>query len=539
VYLSDAGSQQIDEYTTSGALISTFTSTGNCVLGQVRDATADPSGNVYAANYLSNDIVIFAPSGACLGTFGRRGSGPGQFANPYGVDVSWDSVIGAEAVYVADSNNNRVQEFLTDGTFVAAIGSPGTADGQFVGLRRVAVATDGSGDVWAADMWGYRVEHFQRTAAGYSFAAALGDVPPPLTPTQTYNQPHAVDLDSSGNLYTMDTVNQRVVETQPDGSTVRACGQRGFGQAGDFNWPRGVAVDQASGNIWIADTKQNDVQVIQADCTPLLRIQNPKNPLETFSAPSSLAFRDSDGTIWLADTGNNRVVSFDAATGQPVASFGGRGSGAGDFNSPSGVAVDPTTGRIVVADTANSRLVELTDTGGGAATFYANVSCAGVRPTAVAVDPAGRFVVLSGSRLFVCGQDGTLLALVKSWSTPSGPDGFGQPTGLAVDSQGDIFVADTFHDRLVEFSIASVSLSPATANAQQTVSLTGQGFGPGEPVEVTFDGQPWLGLGADSTGAVSDTQATIPALPDGTYVVAATGSGSGIVARTTVTVQNK
>ena len=73
-----------------------------------------------------------------------------------------------EAVYVADSNDDCIQEFTPAGTWVANIGSPGddTQPGTFTQLRRVAV--DGAGNVWGADLWGYRVEEFTRSPGGYT-----------------------------------------------------------------------------------------------------------------------------------------------------------------------------------------------------------------------------------------------------------------------------------------------------------------------------------------------------------------------------------
>ncbi len=165
----------------------------------MRDAAADADGNVYVANYESDNILEFTWNGTawvCAAAFGTQGTassptavcsgnGGGAFANPYGVAIGTDPFINAgtpgEAVYVADSNDDCIQEFTPAGTWVANIGAPGgdTQPGTFTQLRRVAV--DSAGNVWGADFWGYRVEEFTRTAGGYTYGETI---PAPVIPPE-------------------------------------------------------------------------------------------------------------------------------------------------------------------------------------------------------------------------------------------------------------------------------------------------------------------------------------------------------------------
>ena len=175
-----------------------------------------PSGDIYVANYESNDILEFSSSGACLrswGTHGTKktggvcnGNGDGTFANPYGVAVGTDPYIKSggpgEAIYVADSNDDCLQEFTPSGTWVAQVGSPGanTVAGTFTQLRRVAV--DASGNVWGADLWGNRVEEFTRSPSGYTYSSVIPNpvVPPGDTSTSVYNQVRGISFDSAGDV---------------------------------------------------------------------------------------------------------------------------------------------------------------------------------------------------------------------------------------------------------------------------------------------------------------------------------------------------
>ena len=141
---------------------------------RARDAAADSSGDIYVANYEKDDILEFSSTGTCIrswGTHGKKdtggvcnGNGDGTFANPYGVAVGTDPYVDrgspGEAIYVADSNDDCIQEFTPSGTWVAQVGSPAanTVPGTFTQLRRVAV--DANGNIWGADLWGNRVEEF-------------------------------------------------------------------------------------------------------------------------------------------------------------------------------------------------------------------------------------------------------------------------------------------------------------------------------------------------------------------------------------------
>src|ERR1035437_3090113 len=123
VYVANGNNSQINVFSTSGATVKTISSSSGCTLKRMRDAAADASGNVYVANYEGDNILEFSSTGSCVRSWGKKGSATGQFMNPYGVAIGTDPFINGgspgEAIYVADSNNDRIQEFTPTGTFVA------------------------------------------------------------------------------------------------------------------------------------------------------------------------------------------------------------------------------------------------------------------------------------------------------------------------------------------------------------------------------------------------------------------------------------
>lgn len=431
-------------------------------ISKLRDVDADTSGNIYAATYEVNKIVKFSSTGTCLTSWGSQGSTDGKFRTTYGVDLAFDPVRNEELVYVADALNNRVQVFTKNGTFVNKFGGFGEPDveGTFTTMRRVAVAQDGSGDVWAADLWGNRIERWDRTASGYAYGTTIGAVLPPPTSGAVFHESRGMAFDSSGSLWVTDTVHHAFQKFNPTtGALLATCGQRAAeGSApGLFNWPRGIAIDQATGNLWLADTKQHQLQVLSSDCQPLgptlpdwkVGSGKPSAEVGNFNWPHDVAIRQSDRIAFVADTQNHRVQAFRVSDKTVIAAFGAKGTGANQFQFPSSVTVG-ADGFIYVADRGNNRIQKLAFNG----TTFTSVaryslpsigSCTGVGcgPEGVAVDSFGRMVVADteNDRVVVLGPTGAVAATYDGGTTP-----FYRPSAVEVGPDGKVYVADTYND---------------------------------------------------------------------------------------------
>jgi tripartite motif-containing protein 71 len=377
-------------YSPAGALIRTVGSpgAGNGQLRQPRDAATDSSGNIYVADYANNRIAKFSPAGVWIKNWGSAGGANTQFRHPYGVDVD-----GGNHVWVADSTNFRISEFDSDGNFLIKFGSQGTGAGQFEQLRRVAVTPSATPDVYGADLWDYKIEHFSSTG---TYLGRYGDGLPP--PDGGFNSPYGLAVDSK--VFVADTNNQRVQrfdDTSPYPFEL-TWGTRGWGTALDgFNWPRDLTANGVSQTVWVADTKNDRLlefnrigqptgkhagtpgsatgqlnwpygiasygkDVIVAD-TKNNRIERwDTNSLSvTWVAPGMNQPQDvtvAGGVVYVADTKNNRVAMLDADTGAPMGSF----NGSGQIHAPEGIAID-AAGNIWLADTGWNRLLEFTSTG--------------------------------------------------------------------------------------------------------------------------------------------------------------------------------
>lgn len=495
LYVADAGKKKVRVFNTSGTQTSSFGQVAGCTFSPIRDVDADAAGNVYIANYTNNNILKMSATGTCLNqNWGTKGTANGQFKNPYGVRIGpdpWNA--GQQLVYVADSNNNRNQVFTTGGVFVASLGTFGdeTQPGTFSALRRVAVAPDG--DIWGADLWGWRIERWNAGVTPNTWTYAQSNpttpAPPPLTSTSVFNEVRSVAFDAAGRIYAMDTVNQRFVRWDPStGSIINACGERGW-SSGAFNWPRGIAIDSSTGQAWVTDTKQSRMQIINPDtCASIAKFGTVGSAQNQFNWPHAIAIRQSDRIAWVADTKNHRIVSYNVATRAVIATFGGLGSGVGQFNQPRGIAIDPTDGHILVADWKNNRIVELSDTGGSAITWVGTYTSAGVagtflNPQGVAADSDGRIYVADTehSRVIVLEVDGSFFSEFTS------PTGFSRPEAIAVNPVNNhVFVSDTYNDRIQEYdAFSGPGLPDPFAPPTYVRTLAGPGLADMYPVDVT------------------------------------------------------
>ncbi len=255
-----------------------------------------------------------------------------------------------------------------------------------------------------------------------------------------FAEPRGVAADPSGNIYVADTKNSRIEVLDAAGNFLRAFGAKGPGD-GQLNEPCGVAVG-SNGEVFVADTWNHRVARFGPDGQWHGAWVDPEHG---FFGPRGIAV--SGGSLYVSDTGNKRIVRFDAATGSVTGRWGGAGSGPGQFVEPVGVAADPS-GRIYVADTGNHR-IQVFDADGkplrqfpvfGWKDFYTEPYLAiGPSDAVFATDSwKGRIV-----------QYGASGALVRSYKA----EGLKRPTGITLDAFGHVIVTDRDMNRVFVWPI--------------------------------------------------------------------------------------
>ena len=270
--------------------------------------------------------------------------------------------------------------------------------GQQALAQPAGVAVDPDGHVWVADTGHGRVAEF--SSAG-RMLAVFG---------QNLDRPAGVAIDAAGHVWVADTGHGRVVEFSAAGRVLAAFGAAGSGRE-RLNQPVALAVTP-SGDVWVAD--QGNSRVVEFSADGRYRV--------SFAVPTPAGVGlDTRGEVWVSSpayalTGGNSVREFSPA-GHQLRSFGTTQAGYGDLGNPGGLAVGPD-GRIYVAQPD-----------------YGLVSV---------FSPAGRFYTEFGLQA----------------DPGRGAEDLEFPQGLAIAATGPVWVADTGHDRIVQF--AKVPGSPAT-----------------------------------------------------------------------------
>jgi sugar lactone lactonase YvrE len=510
VYVADSGNYTIRKITSAGT-VSTFAGlagssgsadgTGSAArFFQPAGVAVDSAGNVYVAdsgNHTIRKINSCGVVSTLAGLAGSSGSADGtgsaaSFSFPAGMAVD-----SAGNIYVADSGNSTIRKITPAGvvsTLAGLAGSSGSTDDTGDAARffqPYGVAVDSAGNVYVADSGNYTIRKITPSRVVSTLAGVAGNrgSTDGTGGGASFSFPQAVAVDSAGNVYVADTSNYTIRAITPSGvvSTLAGlAGNRGSadgtGNAARFDFPNGVAVDSA-GNVYVTDTVNNTIRTITpsgvvntfAGLAGSLGSGDGTGSAASFTSPQGVAV-DSAGNVYVADTGNytirkitpSGVVSTFAGLARNSGSADGTGSAARFFQ-PAGVAVDGS-GNVYVADSGNYTIRKITSAGlvstlAGVARSLGSADGTGNaarfnNPFGVAVDSAGNVYVADTNnstirKITPSGVVSTLAGLAGSSGSADGVSGaarFFQPAGVAVDSTGNVYVADTINNTIREIT---------------------------------------------------------------------------------------
>ncbi len=516
--------------------------------------TVDHSGNLFVADsgncrirklvLATGTISTFAGTGSC-GYSGDGGLATAANLNsPGGVAVD-----NAGNVYIADTNNYRVREVNTAGTIntIAGTGSNGFAgDGgpaltAKIGQVENGITVDPAGTtVTIAEYNNERIRQFSiggniNTIAGKGSSGFCGDGAAALQ--ACFTNPSGLAVTSGGTIYVADRSNDRVRAFTIGGNINTASGNgstnlptliSGVPPSGVvFNYPWDVLVDPL-GNVFVSD--QNDCVVRE-----LLKSTNLVNIFagtgvcgyagdggSAVQAKLNKTYgvgRDSVGNIYVADTLNHIVRQIDTSgtittfAGQPnLAGYTGDGGPAtsAKLNSPYGVFVDPAN-NVYIADTNNHVIRKVT---GGVITTFAGNGHAGFAgdgdpatvaelnsPYGVTTDQNGNVYIADSANCrvrAVPAATGTINTVAGTGACNFNGDGLATthnlstPRGILADSNGNIFIADTYNQR-VRWVDLSGNMTTIAGNG--TAGYTGDG-GTAFSAELYYPS----GIGQDPSG---------------------------------------
>ena len=264
--------------------------TGDGLFNTPYGIAVDSSGNIYVADSNNHRVQKFDSSGTYLSQFGSFGTGDGQFNLAYGLDI--DSLGN---IYVTDALNNRIQKFDSNGTYLSQFGSSGTGDGQFATPTDVQI--DSLGNIYVVDANNHRIQKFDSNGTYLSQFGSSG------TGNGQFNTPIGIDFDSLGNIYVTDGLNQRLQKFDSSGVHILTFGVGGFGAGG----PSGIYIDSED-NIFVVDRTSSLRRLRKYDSSgTLLRslsiVSNGVGAAQLLGVTMN-----SDGHLLLTDLGGARFI---------------------------------------------------------------------------------------------------------------------------------------------------------------------------------------------------------------------------------------
>jgi sugar lactone lactonase YvrE len=553
LFISDTNNCVIREVVKSGGKISTIAGTHTCSFtGDGNKATAAgiyyPEGiavngagtKVTFSDYQNHRVRQFTVGGnittvagngtACAGACGEGGTATSaQLYFPVGLAAN----SAGTTFYIGNNDNEVVDKFTVGGNLTLVAGNhSATVETIFSGAPAggvqfnapVGLFNDSGDNVYVGDANNYRVRELVNSTGLVNFFAGdgiygfTGDGSTANSAEITY--PYGVAKDSSGNVYIADFNNCLVRKVS--GTTITAfagfvypagtstsCGFAGDGQSAlsaRLNGPYGLAVDSKN-NIYIADYYNH-------------------------------AVRKVSGGVITTIAGVGGVLGFSGD--------GGPAANALLYN-PKGVAVDPA-GNVFIADYNNCRIREVYASTGTIATVAGNGAC-GVGADGLATsNPIGypeSITVDANDNLFVgdyfnkvrwVAPDGIMTTIAGATNGAGGFNGdggpataalLGQPTGLSLDSAGNILIADYNNGRVRKVSVFP-ALSTSTGSLSYGLSGVGTSSSP-QTITVSAYG-PVAITNISTTGAFSEADDCPASLPNGTncdMYVYFTPTGSG------------
>ena len=311
----------------------------------------DMRGDMYVTERSDDSIKKIDPNGDLLVAFGSEGEGRGQFDNPAGIAADREGNI-----YIADSDNHRVQVFHVTGSQKSAM-TVQTQSPPAIEFDSLLKAEEAITDLFYVPAKGLYVlsqeqNHILRIGSPNQVYGRKGRKP------GEFDDPMALTASPDGVLAIADTGNDRVQLLDTEGAALYQFGKSGE-KTGQFDEPAGIAISKKN-LIYVADTENHRIQIFNKDGIFLTTFGQesdkitPQTPEHgKFNNPTSLAI-NSQHQVYALDTNNHRVQMFEEE-GQFIKVIGSKGREPGQFLEPVDITVDELD-NLYVADQGNHRI---------------------------------------------------------------------------------------------------------------------------------------------------------------------------------------
>jgi sugar lactone lactonase YvrE len=335
----------------------------------------------------------------------------------------------AKGVSTAESQTFDYLFTITASTFAGS--SEGDAEGTGTAAqfkKPKDLVFDAAGNLYVTDADNFKIKKITPAGVVTTFAGSTQGSTDGTGTGAQFNYAAGIAIDGSGNLYLADENNQKIRKITSAGVVTTLAGSgtggsaNGTGASAEFNYPTGVAVD-ASGNVYVADKDNHRIRKISPNGEVTTLAGSSEGDAEgtgtaaQFKKPKDLIF-DAAGNLYVTDADNFKIKKITSAG--VVTTFAGSGQGAADgtgsaaqFNYAAGITIDGS-GNLYLADENNQKIRKITS--------------------------AGVVTTLMGTTNGFADGD---IATAQ----------FSYPTGIAVDANGNVYIADKDNHKIRKITI--------------------------------------------------------------------------------------
>lgn len=546
VYIADLGNARVRRISLDGTIrtvagggrsaVTASAQATDTVLKAPRNVAVDPAGTMYISDFQDHRVLRVASDGRLAVLAGTGAPGPALDTTPLAATLNFPAGLTVDstgALYLADSANHAIRRFtaaavstvrvqfseqnvnLPTAVALDTAGNVHFVAAGFENLVRVSsagvptvIASGGIREVAVSPLGVV----FCATSSQVRRLSTAGQWTPVTTGTAVtqflLGTPEDVEIDSAGGLLIADSGGNRVHRILSGGTPVVVAGTGEAGFSGDngqalsarLSAPQGVAAGPG-GAVYIADTNSHRVRRVEANgvIRTVAGTGVAGNSLDArlavqagINAPTGIAV-DAAGDVWFADTGNHMIRRLTTSgmllplAGNGLSGFRGDGAAAtaAQLSAPRGIAFD-RDGGLLIADSGNHRIRKIsasglitTIAGTGTAGFSgdgaAARSAALSAPSGVAVDSSGLiYIADSGNqRLRRIALDGTITTIagsgVRGFAGDQGPAlsaRLDSPVAVAVSSNGTVYLADRGNQK-----VRQLTLSPGSGGTGGTGDL--------------------------------------------------------------------
>mgnify|MGYP000725228445 CR=1 FL=1 len=353
---------------------------------------------IYVADNNHHQVIAFKLTGENVLKFGSQGTGTGQFKNPTDVTIDKDGNI-----WVVDYNNNRLQVFSSDGNFINTYGQYDNAASFRIYDPYITIKGP-DGNYWISESYSSKSRILVISPNG-KWVKTLGSKG---SEDGQFYQPKGLAFDSDGNLWVVDSGNNRIQKFDSSGNFSSKFGSSGSSSGCCFKYVRSIY--PLSDGLLIAYNKY--LLKLTYSGVKAFKIDSFGSENSPFSSPNGVAV-DSEGNIYLVDEGNNKVHKY-TKDGDYIKSFGEKSSTfqAGKFYNPKDIQIDNTGNYLWITD-YNHKVIQKFDKDGN---YISHISLDSY-PYGIFIDSSGNiWVSLYGGKVQKYSPEGNLLKTIENFT---------------------------------------------------------------------------------------------------------------------------